>query len=208
MVRLHRHFDTTDSIFLLMEYATGGNLWNHVKSFRQHYCKSQDTSGLPDENIAANDTSGAHHPTSGERHPTSGERETLGTPETPSVGGNTTESTLDSKESKRILNSVEHSPTPAGTNSLSPSKEFSSFGNRQNDATTGSEQETCLNQDVGIRPLKNKDSETGPGSSGGVLGFLDHVTKDYSGMDKCIQQWIAELLLAIDSIHSCGIILK
>ena len=201
MVRLHRHFDTTDSIFLLIEYATGGNLWNHVKSFRQHYCKSQVTSGLPDENIAASDTSGTHHSTSGEH-------ETLDTPEISSAGGNMTEGTLDNKEGNHILNSVEHSPTPAGTNSLSPSKEFSSFGNHQSDTTSGSEQETCLNQDVGIRSLKNKDSESGPGSSGGVLGFLDHVTKDYSGMDKCIQQWIAELLLAIDSIHSCGIILK
>jgi hypothetical protein len=315
MVKLHRHFDTNDSIFLLLEYAAGGCLWNHVKIFRQHFSKSQDASGLPDENIGlSNDTSGVLQPTSGVLQsasgvlpptstvlpptsgvlqptsgvlqyasgvlqptsgvlqsasgvlqPTSGVlqsasgvlRPTSGECEPPSDvlettsidetlpktildcddGGNSgrdsTEIVVNKFRREDILNPLKGSRN-SETNSLNSSNELycskdenSSFSNHRStmkesktettdtshaeQATCLTGQKTCLNQDKVKRSLEDEDNETGetcPTSCSDVLGFLDYVTKDYSAMDKCVQYWIAELLLAINSVHSCGIILK
>lgn len=53
MVHLHCHFETSDKIFLLLEYASGGNLWSHVTCLEN----SQ-------ENVYSLGTSDLHHVTS------------------------------------------------------------------------------------------------------------------------------------------------
>lgn len=235
MAKLHRHFDTNNSIFLLLEYSSGGCLWNHVKSFRQYYCKSRDTSGFPDDfNIASSDISGECELTSRECEPISGECEsTSGACKTTSVDETVPKCKLDYDDRQEIignessrnhtLNSLKVSLEKNNLNTFSEvcdsPEGTSTFPDRVPDGTEsrpdGSseqktslmEQGTCLDQNT-ERSLKENENKTSQPPSGDVLGLLDHVTKDHSAMDKCVQHWIAELLLAIDSVHSCGIILK
>ena len=207
MVKLHRHFDTTDTIFLLLQYAAGGCLWNHVKSFRKHF--RQTTSHLPDKNPHTSDhtsgipqpTSGVSQPTSGVSQPTSGvPQPTSGVPQPTSGESSELNCELDWSE-ERNMDTVMNSSFTDYTSSLKESEP----------AISTPRQKSCLNEDMAKRSLNDEDNETGeicPTSCGNLLGFLDHVTKDCTAMDKCVQHWIAELLLAVNSVHSCGIILK
>ena len=239
MLKLHRHFDTNDSIFLLLQYAAGGCLWNHMKSFRQHFC--QRTSDLPDEICDLSDDTSGVLPSCDV---------TSSIDETPlkcaldcdEASGRNSKEIVGNKFSREyILNPLKGSSN-SETNSLNSSNEFyrgedenwsfskhtstikenettvSTTNTRNNtshelsdQATCLTAQKTCLNHDKVKRSLKDRDNVTGqtcPTCCADVLGFLDHVTKDYSALDKCVQHWIAELLLAINSVHSCGIVLK
>ena len=238
MVKLHRHFDTNNSIFLLLEYSTGGCLWNHVKSLRRYYRKSRDTSGCPDDfNTASSDISGECELTSRECEPTSGGCESIsGVCKTTSVDETVPKYKLDCDDRQEIvgnelsrdhtLNSLKVSleknslnssgelcdskeGTSTFTDCASNGKESKPFSSSEQ-MTSLMEQRTCLDQNTekSLKEKESKTSQTCQTPSGDVLGFLDHVTRDYSAMDKCVQHWIAELLLAINSVHSCGIILK
>lgn len=232
MVKLHRHFDTNNSIFLLLEYSTGGCLWNHVRSLRHYYCKNPGTSGSPDDfNGASNDISGECELTSGECESTSGVVKTTSVHETvPSckldcddrehlygreiVGNNFGQDHIlnavnAEKNSLNSCSELGHGKDDIST--LTASNEKKSKLRESSEKITGLiEEGTGLNENKEklLKENESKTSQTCQTTCDGVLGCLDHVDKDHSSMDKCVQHWVAELLLAINSVHSCGIILK
>ncbi|XP_028398802.1 ribosomal protein S6 kinase-like 1 [Dendronephthya gigantea] len=204
MVKLHRHFDTNNSIFLLLEYAPGGCLWGHVKTLRQHYSPCNEMS---DRNVALSNDTFAHN----EHHSDvdeSAEEETA--PECTSVSG-------EDGTSKEIVGNElgveEISRNSQGNSINSASEPFRENVSLNND--TGKETATnanCLPEErTCLKPGKTSVEQSGQPcqiTRSDVLGSLDHVASDRSAMDKCVQYWIADLLLAINSLHSCGIILK
>ena len=239
MVKLHRHFDTNNSIFLLLEYSTGGCLWNHVRSFRHYYCKNPGTSGSPDDfHGASNDISGECEPTSGECELTSGDCEsTSGVVKTTSVYETVPNCKLDCDDRENfdgreiegnefaqdhILNAVNVEKNSVNSCSeLGHGKDeistFAASNEKKSKPRESSEKISSLieegtglnqNKEKSLKENESKTSQTCQTTCDGVLGCLDHVNKDHSSMDKCVQHWVAELLLAINSVHSCGIILK
>ena len=213
MVKLHHHFDTSDTIFLLLQYAAGGCLWNQVKSFRKHF--SQGTSDFLDKN---SDMSDLPQPNSDAPQSTSIEPPELNCELDWSEKSidRSSEMVVEKFDAKLVFNEGN-----SKTNNLNSSNEPCCVENEPVILTpsTGEStshnlkagQKTCLDEDKLEQSLNDKDNETGKTCatiSDNLLGFLDHVSKDYSTMDKCVQYWIAELLLAMNSVHSCGIILK
>lgn len=285
MVKLHRHFDTNDSILLLLEYAAGGCLWNHLKTFRRHFCDSHETFGLPHKYIgSSDDSSDINEFTSGVV-----EYSTRVAGSTSDITGSTSDaaestfgvdkstycisdfssdvaepissvdestSGLDQRNSCEIVFSSSLDCDKDSGNSKETFKKNCSRENilssstaafmsendslnRENEnafagdaASTAKEdktimlahriaeneklkQTTCSSIGSETRVNENKakhvvfeTGETRLANCGNLLAHLDHATSNDPVIDKCVQRWIAEMVLALNSVHSLGIILK
>lgn len=42
MVRLYKYFETASAVYLLLEYARGGRLWNHISCYHRHLSDSPE----------------------------------------------------------------------------------------------------------------------------------------------------------------------
>ena len=204
MVKLHRHFDTINSIFLLLEYASGGCLWGHMKTLRRHYSPYNE---MPDGIVAfSNDTfaDNEHNPDVNESTETGAECTSVG-----DEGGNSKEvvgNKLNLKEiSSNSQGNILNSASEPFKENLSSNNDTAMKSRTAVNPNGLSEEKTCLKPD---KALVEQTGQTCLKTCRDVFGSLDHVANDRSAVDKCVQYWIADLLLAINSVHSCGIILK
>ena len=247
MVKLHRHFDTSNNIFLLLEYASGGSLWNYVNNSRQHVVDSNEASGEKLNDAATKEKEIDGHPTDVRTTP-DGLNLTRCEVNSTRGGVNSAHSCVNStrdgvgeeiekpnceisdmvfinkpgNSSPDILtSSIDLEQTTTSLLIKNSDKEIKTeisegkYITSENKANTtdiggnlcstdsSSVDKRCLNQGTSSE-WRDHDTDC----SHEILSCLDHVTKSNLVTEECVQCWIAELLLAVASIHSCGIILK
>lgn len=247
MVKLHRHFDTSNNIFLLLEYASGGSLWNYVNNSRQHVVDSNEASGEKLNDAATKEKEIDGHPTDVRTTP-DGLNLTRCEVNSTRDGVNSAHSCVNStrdgvgeeiekpnceisdmvfinkpgNSSPDILtSSIDLEQTTTSLLIKNSDKEIKTeisegkYITSENKANTtdiggnlcstdsSSVDKRCLNQGTSSE-WRDHDTDC----SHEILSCLDHVTKSNLVTEECVQCWIAELLLAVASIHSCGIILK
>lgn len=216
MVKLYRHFDTSNSIFLLLDYAIGGTLWNYVNTLREQSKVTEQTS----EQEIKEDVTSSEYIREDIEH-TRGTKTNLVPPD--NLGNSESDALTSSNDlcqtsgatclvNKRSTDKETKIKTSKGKEHFDenlaglsdPDGMFRTIDNLSidktdlNTTTLSSETEkNCI--------VDNQDHAT---TCGDVLHDLDHVTQGDHVTAECIQRWIAELLVAMVSVHSCGIIFK
>ncbi|GBM43978.1 Ribosomal protein S6 kinase delta-1 [Araneus ventricosus] len=200
MVKLYRIYETDYALFLILEYATGGRLWDYVSSFVQRSPLSPNNDGtclLFVESKAKNELCNVY---SGKKSPSSyvalfkKYADTVDNEENVSLAKYHKLQPVpsrNSKKSSKISASNEiHNDINTQMSLLQPQK---SICNRLS-SSTGSLETTYSQKATNLELLNALDEAA-----------IRTTSKSYLP-ESCIITWAAEIILAFESLHDLGII--
>ncbi|XP_067941983.1 ribosomal protein S6 kinase-like 1 isoform X2 [Watersipora subatra] len=231
-VKLKRYFETESTIYLLLEYAQGGTLWQYVHNYLQAP-EPQSDRLLPD---------GADNIYSGKKYSTSGDKETELKTGVDHVAAALAQDECSENYRKVVLGIDSPSLSGSNTGSINEmeSPDMQAAMPQISPQAPASDDVFCAEANRGLassgdscehpatRRMSLRRSNSSKSRSASVERASDSVNsarhRNWSTFieelevserrhsrpylpESCVQRWAAELLLAIDELHHTGLIL-